>query len=210
MEITNLTWLTSCCNCGCSGGNTMRCNVCFGDLFPRWAKITKAEIHSSGRFFPRWAKTTRAAKNNPMIASLNALGFTWLTVIASVCVFELVSTTSGWAKATKTEQHIMKVCMQETSRHCYVCVAQCCSRRSWALPVVATTTKTTTWPQMWLEMKQANRRKLLNMSESKHAKTGKSRTQRWTSCHPSCGEHANHAGRRNMNLIPKQAGDAAR
>ena len=72
----------------------------------------------------------------------------------------------------------MRLCMQKTSRHCYVCVAQCCSRRSWALPVVATTTKTTTWPQMWLEMKQAKRRKLLNMSESKHAKTGKSRTQR--------------------------------
>ena len=80
MERTNLTWLTSCCNCGCSGGSTMRCNVCFGDLFPRWANITKAEICSSGRFFPRWAKTTRAAREDPMTASLNALGFTWLTM----------------------------------------------------------------------------------------------------------------------------------
>ena len=167
----------------------------------------------------------------------------------------------------------MRLCMQKTSRHCYICVAQCCSRRSWALPVVATRTKTTTWPQMWLEMKEAKRRKLLNMSESKHetlhAKNftpllclrctvllqaqlgpacrsdhnednhlaanvpGNERSQkkkaikhvrkqtcqnrqeshaavRWTFCRPSCGEHANHAGRRNMNLIPKQAGDAAR
>ena len=47
MERTNLTWLTSCCNCACSGGNTMRCNVCFCDLFPRWANITKANMSES-------------------------------------------------------------------------------------------------------------------------------------------------------------------
>ena len=65
MQITN--W-----NCGYNGGNTILCNVCFGGLFPRWAKVTKTELRSSGRFFPRWAKTIRAARDDPMTASLHA------------------------------------------------------------------------------------------------------------------------------------------
>ena len=59
-------------NCGCNGGNTILCNVCFGGLFPRWAKVTKTELRSSGRFFPRWAKTIREARDDPMTASLHA------------------------------------------------------------------------------------------------------------------------------------------
>ena len=51
----------------------------------------------------------------------------------------------------------------------------------WALPVVATTKKTTTWPQMWLGMKQAKRSKQVNMPESKHAKTGKKSKQEFHS-----------------------------
>ena len=83
MQITNLTWLTS-CSCGCSGGNTILCKVCFGGLFPRWAKVTKAEIRCSGRFFPRWAKTTRAAIDDPMTASSNTLGFTKRVQITNI------------------------------------------------------------------------------------------------------------------------------
>ena len=73
MQMTNFTWLTSCScgwvvcmlemlsaktsltscnyNCGCSGGNTILCNVCFGRLFPRWAKVTKAEWITLHRSF---------------------------------------------------------------------------------------------------------------------------------------------------------------
>ena len=40
------------CNCGSSGGKTILCNVCFGCLFPRWAKVTKAKLCSPSRSFP--------------------------------------------------------------------------------------------------------------------------------------------------------------
>ena len=59
-------------NCSICGGSTILCNVCFGGLFPRWAKVTKAELRCSDRFFPRWAKTTGATIDDPMTASLNA------------------------------------------------------------------------------------------------------------------------------------------
>ena len=37
-KLTVTSWTCSIC-----GGSTILCNVCFGGLFPRWAKVTKAE-----------------------------------------------------------------------------------------------------------------------------------------------------------------------
>ena len=73
------------------------------------------ELHCADRFFPRWAKTTRATRDDPMTASLP-----WVTscsCVVVVCVLELLSATSSWAKATKTERQERhdEVCMQETA-----------------------------------------------------------------------------------------------
>ena len=101
------------------------------------------ELHCTDRFCPRWAKTTRATRDDPMTASLP-----WLTscsCVIVVCVVELLSATSSWAKATKTErQERHDESLHARNRICHVCAAQ----RGWNAvePCLSTTSKTSTWP----------------------------------------------------------------
>ena len=145
MQMTNFTWLTS-CSCGWV--------VCMLEMLSAKTSLTTCgivvvvvvtlssamsasaasfhvglrspnqnELHCTDRFFPRWAKTTRATRDDPMTASLP-----WLTscsCVVVVCVLELLSATSSWAKATKTErQERQDESLHARNRICHVCAAQ--------------------------------------------------------------------------------------
>ena len=158
-------------NCDCVVGNTILCNVCFGSFHVGLRSPNQNELHCTDRFFfPRWAKTTWATRDDPMTASLP-----WLTscsCVVVVCVLELLSATSSWAKATKTErQERHDESLHARNRICHVCAAQ----RGWNAvePCLSTTSKTSTWPQVCVcGMEQADLWQYLNMPKSnmpKHA-----------------------------------------
>ena len=126
------------------------------------------ELLCTDRFFPRWAKTTRATTDDPMTASL-----TWLTscsCVLVVCVLELLSATSSWAKATKTErQERHDESLHARNRICHVCAAQRCS--SAVGPCLSTTSKTSTWPQVCVWNAAGRKKKVLKHAKIKHAET---------------------------------------
>ena len=77
----------------------------------------------------------------------------------SVCVcgmLQLLSATSCWAKATKTERRDES--LHARNSICHVCAARrCCSA---VQPCLSTTSKTSTWPEVCVcGMQQADRRK---------------------------------------------------
>ena len=81
--------------------------------------------------------------DDPMTASLP-----WVTrcsCVVVVCVLELLSATSSWAKATKTErQERHDESLHARNSICHVCAApRCCSAVE---PCLSTTSKTSTWP----------------------------------------------------------------
>ena len=88
--------------------------------------------------------------------------------VVVVCVLELLSATSCWAKVTKTERRDES--LHARNSICHVCAARrCCSA---VQPCLSMTSKTSTWPEVCVCVWNATGRqkKVIKHVKIKHAK----------------------------------------